>query len=351
MPEDLGAEWVEPYDLFVSYARSDNGPPHHMVTALVEAIEADFARFAPDTPLRVFFDKRSIRDGQVWQDEIRKGLRQSKVMLAVLSGAYFTSEWCRREWEEYVLVEKGRTYPGESLTPIFTVAPPDLEKLVPPAARGWWDDLTARNAVVEVQPFWPHGRAALQERVVADRIHRMAENVRRRAEHGRVLARVPRNLRGRSPAFVGRRAELAKLRDALSRYEVAGVCAVNGVGGVGKSATAREYAYLFRREYLGGQFELDLGGVNTPDRVWGKLADLARDYLGADIPRTLPEDAQHARAVAQGLTLCPGRWQAAPVPGPERRHSVSEKVHDRNAAMAALKVVLALGCAVRRVRD
>ena len=113
---DLWNEWVEPFDLFISYARKDNDSK--MVSALVERIETDFAQFSPSLPLKVFFDKKSILDMQHWQGVLRKGLRQSKLMLAVLSEAYFASEWCRREWEEYLLVEQARTYPGEALTPM-----------------------------------------------------------------------------------------------------------------------------------------------------------------------------------------------------------------------------------------
>ena len=147
--------WVEPFDLFISYSRKDNDAA--MVSALVETIETDFAQFSPSVPLKVFFDKKSILDMQHWQDVLKKGLRQSKVMLAVLSEAYFSSEWCRREWEEYILVEQARSYPGEALTPIFIVAPEALSKLVPAAARDWWNDVTARNAVVEIHPYWPKG--------------------------------------------------------------------------------------------------------------------------------------------------------------------------------------------------
>src|SRR5947209_19360807 len=143
-----------------------------MVSALVEKIEADFATFSPSLPLKVFFDKKSILDMQHWQNVLKKGLRQSKVMLAVLSEAYFNSEWCRREWEEYILVEQARTYPGEALTPIFIVAPRELNQIVPAAARDWWDDITARNPVVEIYPFWPKGRDALQEQIVVERLRR-----------------------------------------------------------------------------------------------------------------------------------------------------------------------------------
>ena len=301
----LWNEWSEPFDLFVSYARKDNEAG--MVSALVETIETDFAHFSPSVPLRVFFDKKSILDMQHWQDVLKKGLRQSKVMLAVPSEAYFTSDWCRREWEEYFLVEQARTYPGEALTPIFIVAPEELGRVVPASARDWWDDVTARNAVVEIHPYWPKGRAALQEQLVVERLRRLQGNIRERVEHGRVLARVPRDIRGRNPNFVGRKQELARLRDALVRFEMAGICAVNGVGGIGKSSVAREYAYLFRKEYLGGQFEIDLSTIDLIRGVQDHLVRIARDYLGAAIPPELPEAEQHARARAAFQQLPPGQ--------------------------------------------
>ena len=302
---DLWNEWVEPFDLFVSYARKDNETG--MVSALVERIEEDFAHFSPSMPLKVFFDKKSILDLQHWQDVLKKGLRQSKVMLAVLSEAYFQSEWCRREWEECVLVEQARTYPGEALTPIFIVAPEDLGKAVPDGARDWWDDVIGRNAVVEIHPFWPRGRSALQEQIVVERLRQLERNIRDRVEHGQVLAKVPRDIRGRNPNFVGRKQELARIRDALSRFEMVGICAVNGVGGIGKSSVAREYAYLFRREYLGGQFEIDLSSISSIRGVQDHLVRIARNYLGADIPPELPEAEQHARARATFQQLPPGQ--------------------------------------------
>ena len=298
-------EWAEPFDLFVSYARRDDAAEPKMVSALVEQIEADFAAFSPADPLQVFFDKRAIRDMQDWRDRLQAGLRQSKFMLAVLSPAYFQSEWCRREWEEFLRVEQSRTYPGEATSPIFIVAPRELDKIVPPAARAWWDAVTARNPVVEIYPFWPNGRAALQEQIVRRRLALLGQAIRDRVQHGRLLARVPRKMKPRNPLFAGRRPELARLRDDLSKFDVAGVCAVSGIGGIGKSSVAREYAFRFRPEYLAGQFELDLSTVTTVDGVLAQLVEVARDYLGADIPPTLPEAVQFDRAVAKFDTLRP----------------------------------------------
>ncbi len=303
---EIWNEWVEPNDVFISYSRKDNASEPKMISAFVEHLKADFLRFSPETPLKVFFDVKSIIDGQYWQNELRKGLRQSKVMIAFLSENYFHSEWCRKEWEEYILVEQSRTYPGEALTPIFIVAPSDLDKLVPPSARDWWENVTSRNAIIEIQPFWPQGRAALQEEIVTQRLLQLEQSIRERVEHGRILSRVPRDIRTRNPNFVGRRKELAALRDALSRHDMVGLCAVNGVGGIGKSSVAREYAYLFRKEYLGGQFEIDLSVATSVADVQSALVRIARSYLHANIPYQLPEDKQYALAKDAFHQLPPG---------------------------------------------
>ena len=287
---------AENYDIFVSYARRDDADG--MVSALIDRIRDDFARFSPAFPLQVFFDRDDIHDLSDWQSRLRHGLERSKVMLAVLSPHYFASDWCRREWETYREFERSRTYPGESIAPIFVVAPSDLERRIPPSERPWWDDLAARQGV-EAQSWWPHGRVALQRDEVAERLERLERAVAERVEFGRRLASVPRNLRPRNGNFTGRLDELRELRDKLSRFEMAGVCAVHGIGGMGKSTLAREYAWRFRPEYLGGQFEIDLSGLRSSDELQSQLVMLARDYLEADIPLLMPLSEAFPRARAQ----------------------------------------------------
>src|SRR5438046_240719 len=134
-PTDQLSDWVEPFDAFVSYARADNGPPA-MVSAFVELLKAAF-KGPSSQPLRVFFDTNAIRDMEDWRTRLQHGLRQSKVMVAFVSPAYFESPYCREEWEEFTRAEQARYYPGESLAPIFIEDSKKLAKSIPAAAKGW----------------------------------------------------------------------------------------------------------------------------------------------------------------------------------------------------------------------
>jgi tetratricopeptide (TPR) repeat protein len=132
--------------------------------------------------------------------------------------------------------------------------------------------------------------------MVRERMQELQKNIRERVLFSLVFAKVPNNIRGHNKNFVGRSQELAKLRDKLTKYEKVSICAVNGVAGIGKSSLAREYAYIYRQEYLGGQFEVDLSKINTIEGLQDQLVDLARNYLNADIPLNLADEKQRDNA-------------------------------------------------------
>jgi hypothetical protein len=73
------------YDLFISYARADNR--RGQVTALKEQIEADFRSFS-GTGLKCFLDLEEIRGMDDWEHRLLGGLRQSQLLLLVLSPGY-----------------------------------------------------------------------------------------------------------------------------------------------------------------------------------------------------------------------------------------------------------------------
>jgi hypothetical protein len=83
------------YDVFLSYSRANSWPRFvdlHFRPILDHWLSAELGE-----PSRIFHDARAIEIGQRWPSEIDRGLRDSRVMVALLSRNYFQSDWCRRE--------------------------------------------------------------------------------------------------------------------------------------------------------------------------------------------------------------------------------------------------------------
>ena len=57
-------------------------------------------------PAVIFRDKQSIDAGDKWSESIKDALGCSKVVIAVLTPQYFTSEWCIAEWQSFENREK-----------------------------------------------------------------------------------------------------------------------------------------------------------------------------------------------------------------------------------------------------
>jgi len=74
-----------------------------------------------------FFDKKSIITGDYWESKIRQGLRSSRLFLAVLSPNYFASEWCRKEWTEYLRLEHGLSRSEGGILPVYFSYMPGLD--------------------------------------------------------------------------------------------------------------------------------------------------------------------------------------------------------------------------------
>jgi hypothetical protein len=120
------------YDLFISYAHADD--TEGTVTALVEEIKARQRRI-DGQPMRIFFDREGIRDLDDWEMRILSALRESRVMIAMLSPAYFGSKYCRKEWEWFADHETESAVTGEAIAPIYTISVPGLAHLITSSFR------------------------------------------------------------------------------------------------------------------------------------------------------------------------------------------------------------------------
>ncbi len=133
-------EW---YDVYLSYARSDD--EDGAVTQLAEAMSRIFAQ-QTGKQLRIFFDKRQIQSSQIWKARIDAALRASTVLVSIASPAYFGSEWCRYEWDNFVSREREpqRDRNFHAIFPVYLDGRPDLPD-AQAAVQRWLRDCRARQ--------------------------------------------------------------------------------------------------------------------------------------------------------------------------------------------------------------
>jgi hypothetical protein len=106
------------WDVFISYRREPAGT--NLITpwirAVVDRVKLWLSDELPGRPPRVFFDRDSIRVGDLWPDTLRRAIRTSRCMVALLSPQYFHQPWCVAEWTSF-LTRQHRL--AQSRTPII----------------------------------------------------------------------------------------------------------------------------------------------------------------------------------------------------------------------------------------
>ncbi len=281
-----------PYDAFISYAHSDNA--RSQVRELRDAIVDDFNNFAGRVPL-IFFDEDDILSMDDWQKRIAKGLRESHLFLAVLSPAFFASDYCRREFEEYVRYEAMRQCLGEGVSPIYFIELPGLDgrgvepsivAAVDEMRQRQWCDLASQKPF-KIVPWHEAGKRALEDAEVARRLNVLKEQMAERLSRADRAQQSPTNIYRHNPQFVGRVRELTLLREALNEGGSVGVVghknrpdakastatSVYGLGGMGKTELTLAYAHAFAWDYPGGRWLVRCEGLDNFDLVLRELAE------------------------------------------------------------------------------
>jgi hypothetical protein len=83
------------YDVFLSYSRA--GGWSDWVIAHFRPIVQHWLTSELGREAQIFQDTRDIVPGDRWPERIENALGSSKIMIALLSRNYFSSEWCVRE--------------------------------------------------------------------------------------------------------------------------------------------------------------------------------------------------------------------------------------------------------------
>src|SRR5258708_23170263 len=215
-----------PITLFISYAHADS--------AFVERLEADLQTQGFDP----WVDRQRLVGGQRWRRELQDAAKRAQVLLIVLSPDAVASQNVQIEYD-YVL---------------------ELGNLVIPVYYRQCDIPMELRTIqwIDFRQSYEQGITALLQA-----LHRQQNQATPTASsvpssHSARNGSKPEAERcwnvpfGRNPFFTGRGPLLERLHEQLPRSHSAALhqsYAVSGIGGIGKTQTAIEYAYRYRGEY------------------------------------------------------------------------------------------------------
>ena len=240
-----------PYDLFISYSRKDNQT--NRITELKMRIEEDYLQFAGE-PLNCFFDQKSIQGMDDWRHRILQGLRDSHLLLLVLSPNYLASKYCEWEIIEYLKYEHSRAAGGQGIAPVYFVEVPELDTPdFNQHAADWIHRIRRRNDF-DLRQWYHEGEAALKQQDVRVRLEDLEHALHQRLSKLRRIATAPGNLSGYNPHFVGRLHEMQQLHESAGLGHFGTLTVIQGMGGLGKTSLAIQYSYAYADFYPGGRW-------------------------------------------------------------------------------------------------
>ncbi len=259
------------YDIFLSHAWADGERPQQLAEALIQA------------GLRVWIDAKEIKDFSSITQAVTTKLAQSKTLLAYYSKTYPLRRAC--QWELTAAFLAAQSNGGNPQDRVLVINPEPTDDHIHPIELRDEKFLRAPSNDGEMQ--------------------RLVDSVARQvAQLSTPLADI-RPLTaptwyGTTPVgstrFVGRLKEMWEVHSLLHAGDVAqitgaaaatgGIGQVQGLGGVGKSLLAEEYALHFGAAYPGGVFWVRAYGN---DDAKAALGATEREALRADQVRGLAE--------------------------------------------------------------
>jgi tetratricopeptide (TPR) repeat protein len=222
--------------VFVSYAGPDRAWAEWTAWHLREA--------GHDVELDVW----DWRTGDNFVERMTGAMRRATVVVALFSNSYFApNRWTREEWTS-IVARRERLIPL-TIEPLAATDIPDILTAVVRKDLHSLDEQGAVAALLDAvngptgpvtAPGFPGAPAHTSPTE--------ANPQRPRLPSG---AGVPQvwNVRGRNPHFTGREALIAKVREGLLSGQQTVVQAVRGLGGIGKTQIALEYAHRFASQY------------------------------------------------------------------------------------------------------
>lgn len=162
------------YDAFISYTHFDD-QLNNLVKALAERLSVRFKE-ATGTRLRIFLDVRDVSNAMLWEERILGALSSSATLIPVETPSYLTSEWCQKELDTFLVLERERRHvygllPYESLIfPVLRI-PPEAPHRGSAEAHSRQQELSSRQAtnLTHIEPGTEQFNTAV-DRLVDDLI-------------------------------------------------------------------------------------------------------------------------------------------------------------------------------------
>jgi tetratricopeptide (TPR) repeat protein len=278
------------FDIFISYSRADNrtGAITRFVECLTGQVELSLKR-----PLRSFFDLHAIEGMDDWEHRILFGLRQSRVFVACVSPSFLSSSYCEWEFAEYVRMEAAQVLSGQGIAPVYVLdVPAWAESSAQQASPAWVSELRRRQFFDCRHWFQDSDPTSAKSNDPA--IAKLALRIGERIIAAERAEQSPGNVDAHNLLFTGRKRELQNIRETLLRPTALPAAAViHGVGGMGKTALAIEYAHSFAHEYGGGRWQIDCAGLTTLSQALAALAPA----MGIEFRDTRVDDSSRAERV------------------------------------------------------
>jgi tetratricopeptide (TPR) repeat protein len=275
------------YDVFLSHAWADGDYPQRIAEALTAA------------DLRVWFDATEIQDFASITNAVVHGLAKSKVLLAYYSKTYPLRRAC--QWELTAAFLAAQTE-GDPRKRVLVISPEISPDHIHP--------IELRDAKFRKAPETSEELSGLVD-AICKHVEKIDDAL------GDIHPLDSPEWYGATPLgstrFVGRFAEMWKIHSLLHAADVAQITGaswtsgrigqVAGLGGIGKSLVAEEYALHFGRAYPGGIFWLAAYGDGE---AGAGVNPKEREELRTDQMRAIAENLGLA---TKGLT--PGETETA----------------------------------------
>jgi hypothetical protein len=227
-----GGDQLPRWDFFISYTQADRAWAEWIAWVLEEEGR------------KVLVQAWDFVPGTNWVQRMQDGVARSERTIAVLSPDYLESEYGTAEWERAwasdplgeqrkLLVTRVRECdrPGflSDVVGVDLFGKPEAQARA--RLRGMVSSAVSGRAKPPTAPEFPGGRAIPREPRFPGALPR--------------VWKVP----ARNPNFTGRSADLAELAGALAAGSTVTVEALRGMGGVGKTQLATEFAHLHATDY------------------------------------------------------------------------------------------------------